>query len=166
MIHRYFKPFVLSAFLFLYTPHIIGSTITGSLPVQASILPVCLTATATTLSFVNYTPSTQNTAQATVTITCLLGTSYTIALNAGTTSGGTITQRLLSDGAGNTLQYNIYSNSNHTTLWGDGTTGSTMAGSGALLPQTYTAYGVMPSGQTLNSMSVLYTDTVTITVNF
>lgn len=166
MKYLYFKYLAFSAFLFLYAPHIIGSTITGSLPVQASILPVCLTATATTLSFVNYTPSTQNTAQATITITCLLGTTYTLALNAGTTSGGTISQRLLSDGSGHTLQYNIYTNSNHTTLWGDGTTGSTVAGSGALLPQTYTAYGVMPSGQTLNSMSVLFTDTVTITVNF
>lgn len=166
MSYRYLIIFLLSN-LSIFSHAALATTATNTMNIEVSVMGTCVTVTATTLSFVNYTPSAQNNAQATITVTCLLGTNYTVALNAGSTTGGTISQRLLTDGSGHTLKYNIYTNSNYTTIWGDGTSGSSVVnGAGGALPQSFTAYGSMPAGQTLPSTSTQYTDTVTITVNY
>lgn len=141
-----------------------AATITTTFGVSATVINQCTTS-ATSLAFGNYDPTsnTDTTTTNTITVTCTLNDSYTIALNGGTTSGGTITQRKMITGS-DTLNYNIYQNSGHTTLWGDGTTGSTVSGTGSGSAQNITAYGIIPKLQVIPSGS--YTDTITVTVNF
>ena len=66
----------------------------------------------------------------TITATCASGADYTIALNAGV-QGGTVALRRMAAGGG-TLNYNMYSDPGRTTIWGDGTAGtSPLPGSGS-----------------------------------
>ena len=76
----------------------------------------------------------------------------------------------MGDGAGDTLQYNLYSDATHTTLWGDGTTGGltvagTGAGMGAGKVQNSTVYGQVLDSATNQTAaaSSAYTDTITVT---
>jgi spore coat protein U-like protein len=89
-------------------------------------------------------------------------------LDKGTTTGGSITQRLLAN-SGDTLQYNLYTDTSRQTLWGDGTTGSTTSGTGAgyATTQTLTVYGRLPDNSTNQNAPVgTYTDTITVTVTY
>ena len=100
---------------------------------------------------------------------CTKSTGYTVALNGGTTTGGTVAQRLMANGA-NTLQYNLYTTNTYTTIFGDGTgTSVTQAGtgSGVNTANTLTVYGQLPDSAT-NQAAVpgSYTDTVQVTVTY
>jgi spore coat protein U-like protein len=156
--------FLLALTSCLYTSSNSAGTITTTFGVSATVINQCLVS-ATNLAFGNYDPTSNidTTSTNTLSVTCTLSDSYTIALNGGTTSGGTIAQRLMTDGS-NTINYNIYQNSAHTTLWGDGATGTTEAGTGTGIVQTYTAYGIVPKQQVIPTGT--YTDTITVTLNF
>jgi spore coat protein U-like protein len=100
----------------------------------------------------------------TISVTCTSGASYSVALNAGTTGGGTIPARLMTDGS-NTLSYNLYTNAGYGTVWGDGTGGSAaVAGTGSGGNQDLTVYGRMPAGQ--GEPAGDYSDTVTATITY
>ena len=104
-------------------------------------------------------------ASGSVTVTCTSnGGSYTVAFNGGTTAGGTISQRKLTNGT-DTINYNLYTTTGYTAVLGDGTTGQTVGGTGNGAAQVYNVYGQTAANQ--NSKSVgTYTDTVTATVTF
>ena len=100
----------------------------------------------------------------TISVTCTSGASYSVALNAGTTGGGTIPARLMTDGS-NTLSYNLYTNAGYGTVWGDGTGGSSdVTGTGNGSVQDLTVYGRMPAGQ--GEPAGDYSDTVTATITY
>ena len=93
---------------------------------------------------------------------------FTIALNKG--GGSSINNRSLAFGA-NTLNYNLYIDNTYTTVWGDGTTGTLVAG-GLLLDAlgltpgvTFTVYGRIP-GRQLTVPPGTYTDSLTVTVTY
>jgi spore coat protein U-like protein len=142
-----------------------AATTSTSFTVSATVVNNCTTS-ATALSFGNYDPTSGSDTSGTntVTVTCTNGDAYTIALNGGTTSGGSISQRKMTDGASHYLNYNIFQNAGHTTLWGDGTTGNTLSGTGTAVAQNYTGYGSITASQTVPSGS--YTDTITVTITF
>jgi spore coat protein U-like protein len=96
-------------------------------------------------------------------VQCTNTTPYAVALNKGSTTGATITQRMLVNGAA-TINYNIYTDTPGGTLWGDGTTGSTVGGTGNGAAQTITIFGRV-SAQTTPAPGT-YTDTVTVTVTY
>lgn len=100
----------------------------------------------------------------TVTVTCLVVNSYTIALSAG--GSGSYTPRTLVNG-GNILDYNLFVDAARSTIWGDGT-GGTSISSGSigilLLPNDHTIYGRIPGGQ--NPAAGSYSDTITVTVTY
>ncbi len=134
--------------------------------VSANVQSVCAVA-ATALGFGSYnaTSGSPNTASSTVTVTCTPSEDYAVALNAGTTSGGTVAARLLSDGASHTLAYNLYTANDYATKWGDGTLStSTQSGTGDGTGQPYTVYGRIATGQYVTAGS--YSDTVTVTVTY
>ena len=146
-----------------------AATATTTFIVSATVLKVC-TVTATNLGFGNYTPgSGAIAATSTVGVNCSNSTAYTVDLNVGSTSGGTFAQRLLANGA-NTLQYNLYTNNTHTTIWGDTTGGtSDQSGTGAGLGtvQNFTVYGNLPDSATnQGAVPGVYTDTITVTVAY
>jgi len=143
----------------------LAQTASDSFAVTATVIDACLIS-AGDHSFGNYSPISASNLDATSTIdvTCTNGTSYDVSLDAGTTAGGAIAARLMTDGS-NTLGYNLYTSAARTTVWGDGTGVSTVisgTGSGAL--QSLTVYGRVPSGQSAPVGG--YSDTVTATVSF
>ena len=149
-------------------------TATNTFTVTATVKATCSVAvTGNTLGFGNYVPGSGTINQtATLNVNCTKGTPFTnVLLNAGSTAGGTVAQRLMANGA-NTLQYNLYTDNAHTTTWGDGVTGTpgaggTGAGMAAANAVVYTVYGQLPDNAT-NQAAVPgnYSDTVTITVNY
>lgn len=110
-------------------------------------------------------------ANGSVTLTCSgaagLLIPYSIAINQGS---GTFSSRVMKSGTRN-LAYNIYSNSNHTTVWGDGTAGAPAVSGSILLnllgtlthPQTM--YGRITAGQN-TLVPGTYLDTLTVTVTY
>ena len=88
--------------------------------------------------------------------------SYTLKL--GPSSGGSFTPRQMFRGA-EPLNYNLYLDSARTTIWGDGTSGTSfITESPAPQNRTYRVYGRTPLGQ---DVSVgLYTDTITVTIEW
>jgi spore coat protein U-like protein len=151
-----------------------SATSTTTFTVTATVLKAC-TVSATNIGFGNYTPGGGAlTGNSTISVKCTKTTPYTVALNAGTTTGGTLTQRLMAYGA-ETLQYNLYTTNAFTTVFGDGTLGTgTNAGTGAGLgaaAQTYTAYGrlvdsVANQNAAPNAAATNYSDTITVTVTY
>lgn len=139
--------------------------------VSATVAANCL-ASATALNFGTYTPAAGNAAaNTTISVRCTKNTAFTVALNPGSTTGGTIAQRLLTDGSGNSLQYNLYRDAAFTQLFGDGTTGTTAAGTGnGMAPASAVAvsvYGQLPDNASNQaSPAGTYTDLINVTVSY
>ncbi len=82
-----------------------------------------------------------------------------------------MTNRVLSDGASNTVNYNIYADSSHTELLGTGMTGgNSWAGyyggrTGTGTSETINVYGLIDAGQA-TAVPGSYSDTVLITVTY
>lgn len=103
-----------------------------------------------------------------ISVRCASGVSYTVALDAGTGSGATVTQRRMKrDGGAETLLYTMYLDSARTQIWGDGSSGTrtlTGTGSGTEAANNHSVYGRLlpqtppPYGQ--------YRDTITATITF
>jgi spore coat protein U-like protein len=142
---------------------------TAQFNVTATVLSTC-SATATAVAFPNYTPGGGAvTATGTITIKCTNLTPYTVSLNAGTTTGDAFTQRLMANGAA-TLQYNLYTTSAYSTVFGDGSgsTGTvTGTGAGINTGTTVTVYGQLPDNATNQAAGTLsYSDLITATVSY
>ena len=151
------------------------------LAVLAFLLPATAqaatcTVSATAISFGTYIPSTASPTDrtGTVTVTCsavLQTVNYTIALNQGLNSGGSFANRRMKSGT-SFLSYQIYNNSTRTTVWGDGTGGTTTV-SGSFnctvsctnAKQSKTAYGRLPALQWTAAPGV-HSDTITVTITF
>jgi len=142
---------------------------TTTFTVTATVLKTCSVA-ASALNFGNYTPAAgAATGSSTVNVLCTKTTPFTVALNGGTTTGGTVAQRLLANGA-NTLQYNLFTTNAYATVWGDGTgTSVTQAGAGLGLGTAvaFTVYGQLPDNATNQGVVPgTYTDTITVSVAY
>ena len=141
----------------------------GTFGVSTTLLKTC-SVTATALNFGNYIAGAGALAvNSTVNIRCTRSTAFTVALNKGTTAGGTISQRLLTNGT-STLQYNLFRTAAAATVFGDGTAGSrTRNGVGTGLASTvrFTVFGNLPDSAA-NQVATPggYTDTVGVTVTY
>ena len=136
-----------------------ATTTTATMAVTATALSACVIV-ATPLAFGNYT-QTLLAASASLTVTCTATTAYTIALDKGTTTGATFTNRLLYNiTAGTTLAYSLFTDSGHSNPW----TSNTVAGTGTGLVQTVNVYGTIAAG--LQSAPGAYADLVTATLTY
>lgn len=136
-----------------------------SFAVTAEVIDAC-NLTANDLDFGNYSSISGSPLDATSTIdvTCTNGTAYTVLLDDGTTLGGDFTARLMTDST-NTLEYNLYTTSGRTTVWGDSTGATaTVGNTGDGTQQSLTVYGRIPASQNVPVGS--YSDSVTATVSF
>jgi len=146
-----------------------AATATTTFAVTTNLQSTC-SASATALAFPAYTPGGgAKTGTSTVSVRCTKNTAYTVGLNVGTTTGGTFAQRLMVSGA-NTLQYNLYTSSALSSIFGDGTSStstSTGTGAGIGTPNPVTVYGNLPDSAT-NQAAVPgnYTNTITVTVTY
>lgn len=142
-----------------------GATETTSFSVTATVTDVCQNLTANNINFGAYNPLTASNTDASgdIHITCTNNTSYSVALSSG--GSGSYSTRQLSDGGSNSLNYNLYTSSNHNTVFGDGTGSSdtvNQIGSGS--QDTITVYGRIPAGQSVANAS--YSDTINVTVTY
>lgn len=132
--------------------------------VTATVLPSCTLVGGTTLAFGVVSPGVQADGSVAVTATCTVGTTYTLALDAGTGAGATVGARRMTSGA-DTLNYLLYRDAGRTQPWGDGTNGtSTAAGTGTGVAQTVTVYGRVPSNA--SATVGVYADLVTVTATY
>ena len=144
----------------------LADTATTNLLVSALVVKACLVA-ATPLAFGTYDTlgpgNSDNTA--TLTVTCTLGTSFTVGLGAGSSTGATVTTRAMTGLLGGHLSYGLFQNTSRTTNWGNtpGTDTPAAIVAGAL-PSLLTVYGRVPARQSVAADA--YTDTVVVTVNF
>lgn len=142
-----------------------AATATDTMAVSATVQTACIL-TASPLAFGSYNPTSAANVDATTTIsvTCTSGTSYTVGLNAGTTSGATVSARKMASN-GHTLNYALYQDASRSVNWGNtpgtDTPAAATAGSSAA---TVTVYGRIAGSQNTNAGT--YTDTVTVTVNY
>jgi len=141
-----------------------ATTTTSSFSVTMTITASCTISSAGTLTF----PSTgvltsAVTATSAIVVQCTNTTPYNIGLNAGTTTGGTTTTRLMANGA-TTIQYQMFTNSGHTTNWGNTVGTDTVSATGNGTNQSYTVYGQVPVQTSVAPAT--YSDTVTVTVTY
>ena len=141
-----------------------AGTVSGTLPVSASITNNCSFGTISSLSFGAYDPVVANStadlsSTGTFALTCTSGDALTIGLSLG--ANAVSNQRNMKDSGTDKLAYNLYQDSGHSTAW-DETTTESSTGTGSEI--TYTVYGVVPHGQNIPAGS--YTDSVSIDVTY
>lgn len=147
-----------------------AATETTTFQVTATVVANCKIDSAGTVAFGNYSPTAGDvSATSSIVVRCSKNAPYTLGLNAGTTAGGTVAQRLMANGA-NTLQYNLFQEVGHTNIWGN-VSGEWVSGTGAGLgvPNaiTHTVYGLLPDNAFNQDVAVgSYSDTVTATLTY
>lgn len=101
-------------------------------------------------------------------VNCTSGTPYTIGLNGGVNTTGTVAapvagdRRMRRGATTDYLAYELYQNTGRTTFWGN-TTGSWLAGTGTGASVSVPVYGRAVS---TNNTAGAYEDTVTATITY
>jgi spore coat protein U-like protein len=139
------------------------TTVTTTFAVTANVVATCVVS-ATPMAFVNYTSITPADSTSTITVSCSDLTTYNVGLNAGTSTGATVTSRKMKGTGTAVLAYHLYSDAARSVNWGDTVGTDTVTGTGTGAPQLLTVYGQVPAGQ--GPASGVYTDTITATVTF
>lgn len=126
------------------------------------------TVSATGVGFGNYNPAAATTATGTVTVTCSHPpnpptANYTITLSTGS---GSFSSRNMTFG-GTIVSYQLYTDAAYSTVWGDGSSGSSIVSGTSLAngnPLGYTVYGRIPANQW--PPAGIYTDSIIVTVTY
>lgn len=149
--------------IIFFNPVAFAATVTANLPVNATVNATCIFGNITSVNFGNYSGA-QNDATGSIEVTCNNGTTYTIGLNAGTGSGATITNRVMTGTPSGTLGYRLFQDPARTINWGNTPPTDTvnLTGNGAV--QLSTVYGRILAGAVPATGS--YNDTVLITVTY
>jgi spore coat protein U-like protein len=105
-------------------------------------------------------------ANGTVTVNCTNALPYTLAMNSGRGAGASVLTRLMTrSGGADTIKYGLYSDPTYSTVWGDGTGGSRVSGTGTGNSFSHTVYGRIPA-QSPTPTAGTYSDTITVTVTY
>lgn len=141
-----------------------SQTVSTTFRVSARVEAVC-EVTATDLSFGTYTSQGGTPLQGTTLLraTCTPGSGYNVGLNEGTSPGATVNQRRMVSGA-QTLNYQLYSDSSRTTIWGNTPGTNTVTGVGTGIAQDHTVFGAVPAAQVVPAGD--YQDTITVRVYY
>jgi spore coat protein U-like protein len=136
--------------------------------VTAQVNAACVINLASALTFPAYAPNQGAQAStSTISVNCTNTTPFNIGLNAGTGSGATVNNRLMTSGT-NTLNYSLYQDSGHSIVWGNTVGTNTVSGIGGGLAGgsaiTKTVYGQIPNQPSTPPGN--YADTITVTVTY
>ena len=146
----------------------LAATTTTTFQVTANVAAQCNVA-AVNLLFGAVLPLGPNVDQTTtVTVNCTKNSPYTVGLDAGVTTGATIAQRKMANGA-DIMNYNLYTDAARSTVWGNSAVAPTwVSGTGAGLgtAQVLTVYGRVPTGQTNLAVGSYSETTITVTVTY
>jgi len=144
-----------------------AGTATGTLPISLTVTASCTVVSSPTLTFPSSGVLTANVdATTNITVVCTDTTTYDIGLDAGQTTGATVTTRKMVGTGGNTdkVSYALYSDTGRSANWGNtvGTDTVHLTGTGSNIATT--VYGRVPPQASVKPDT--YTDTVNITVTF
>jgi spore coat protein U-like protein len=152
------------ACLFPLTAIAFAGTTTTTFNTQMAIAAACTINSASALNFGTQGMLAANVDQSsTIQVICTNTTPYTIGLDAGTGSGATVATRKLFSG-GNTVNYTLYSDAAHTTVWRNTVSSDALAAAGTGSAQSFTVYGRVPPQAAPAPGS--YSDTITVTVMY
>ena len=145
-----------------------AATASGPMTVTAPVLASCVVG-ASSLAFPSATSAAISAANVdavgNVTVNCTTGSAYKISLDAGSGTGATLANRKMGAGINQWLGYSIYTAANRTSVWGDGSSGSSVVGgTGTGRNQSIFAYGRIFGGQIVPAAS--YADVVNVTVRY
>lgn len=155
---------------FLATIFVIGAWLSMA---DAQAIGASCTVSSTATAFGYYDPvnPTANDTTGSISVSCqaavALGVSYQISLNAG--AYGSLSQRQLGS-SDSRLGYQLYTSTARSTVWGDGTSGTSAVSDGYLLAvltvvtRSYSVYGRMPAGQ--NVAPGTYNDAITVQLTY
>ena len=159
---------LLAAGLIAFTTGALALTATTTFQVQASVNALC-SVSAVNLTFPAVDPlSSQTDGATTVTVNCTKNSPYTVGLDAGVTTGATIAQRKMANGA-DIMNYNLYTDAARSTIWGNSAVAPTWVsgtGLGMQSPQVLNVYGRVASGQTNLAVGTYTETTITVTVTY
>jgi spore coat protein U-like protein len=131
--------------------------------VKARVQAVC-SVSANDLDFGTYSQTAGTNGTTQLRAVCSPQTTYNIGLNQGTT-GASINQRQMKLAAGaNVLNYQLYTNAQRSTIWGNTPGMDTVTGVGTGLAQDHTVFGAIPGAQTIPAGE--YADTITVRIFF
>jgi len=101
-----------------------------------------------------------------VRVRCPVGTGFTVRLDPGKNSGGSFhARKLRSATSGKVLNYNLYRDSAHAEVWGDGTSNTyVQAGVGMGVDVILIVYGRLLGRQ--NAGGGIYSDPISVTVEW
>lgn len=150
-----------------------AATTTSNMTVQVQITAGC-SVTGSTLDFGsnngNALLSGPLSATGNIAVTCTTGSPYSIGLNNGSNASGN--QRRMSNGSGDFLNYNLFTDNLATLAWTTGASSTTcttlnscVLGTGTGATQNIPIYGRIPL-MVSSPPQGTYTDTVTITVTY
>jgi spore coat protein U-like protein len=121
------------------------------------------TVVGTNIQFGSFSGTTIN-MSGTLTVKCPTGKDYQVGIDAGTGSGASITNRLMTGPGGALLGYELFSDAGHTSNWGNTSGTGWVTGTGTSHDQTLTVFAQLPSNEYAPAGS--YTDaTVTVTLS-
>jgi len=138
-----------------------AGSVQANLAVGSSIVATCTVST-NAVAFGPYSGA-EILATGNVSATCVNGTDYDIGLDAGQSTGATVTTRKMKSGA-NLLPYQLFSDSGRTTNWGNTVGTDTVHGTGTGTSQNLTVYAKLPAGTV--PAAGTYSDTVKATISF
>lgn len=133
-----------------------AAKIKGILKLAARVPVMCTFVAISSVNFGSYIGNETNGTGA-MSVNCVLGTNYAISL--GTGGSGTYDPRQMNHGS-DLLNYNLYTDNTHTTIWENGTVNGTGTGS----DQNYSIYGRILAGQYVPAGG--YSDTVVVTIDY
>jgi spore coat protein U-like protein len=141
-----------------------SQTVSTTFRVSARVEAVCAV-TASDLDFGTYSAqgTTQQTSTTLLRATCTPSTTYNIGLNQGTSPGATVNTRKMVAGA-QSLNYQLYSDSARSKIWGNTTGTDTVTGVGTGLAQDHTVFGAVPASQVIPAGN--YSDTITVRIYY
>ncbi len=140
-----------------------AASVTDQFQARITILNECVINSVTDLDF--GTTGLLNAAvdaTATINLRCTENAPYDIGLDGGGT--GDTSARQMSDGSGNTVDYQMYQDAARTVAWGNVVGTDTKSASGTGVDETHTIYGRVPAQATPPAGT--YTDTVLVTVTY
>jgi len=141
-------------------------TATAIMPVRMEIVTSC-TVNVSDLDFGDYASNSTTAVigQTTIQLQCGPGTTAEIALDAGSSPGGSTSRRKLGQDSGvDRLDYNLFQDAARTIHWGDrsGSDTKEVLTTGEL--QAVPIYGEIPAGQSARDGT--YSDMITVTVRY
>lgn len=142
-----------------------AQTATSQFDVQMTITAECQVKSAGNISFGSAGIISSNVdATSAIVVRCTNGTSYNLGLDAGTGSGATAANRLMTGPNARTISYKLYSDSARTAIWGNTAGSNAAAGTGNGTDETYSVYGRV-SAQNAPAPGT-YHDTITVTLTY